>query len=127
MAPTKEELKRREDDAAHQLQQAAEVAADAERLRREEEERRNLTNRGQRIQEEILQIKMGDQNVLTTPQQNILVAKALCDMIKPMLAEDHTATPIVTRIKQWWRQQLFSTTKKATKSFRSVGLPPVDS
>ena len=42
---------------------------------------------------------MGDQDVFTTPQQNILVAKALCDTIEPMLAEDHTATPIITRIK----------------------------
>src|SRR5438105_2224479 len=42
---------------------------------------------------------MGDQNVFTTPQQNILITKALCDMIEPMLAEDHAATSIVTRIK----------------------------
>ena len=44
-------------------------------------------------------MKMGDQNVFTTPQQNILIANALCDTIEPMLAEDHTATPIVNRIK----------------------------
>src|SRR5438128_11168550 len=42
---------------------------------------------------------MDNQNVFTTPQQNILVTKALCDTIEPMLAEDHAATPIVTRIK----------------------------
>ena len=44
-------------------------------------------------------MKMGDQNIFTTPQQNILVAKALCDTIEPMLAKDHAATLIVTRIK----------------------------
>src|SRR5438045_3780658 len=42
---------------------------------------------------------MGDQNIFTTPQQNILAAKVLCDTIEPMLAEDHAATPIITRIK----------------------------
>src|SRR5438128_7865442 len=42
---------------------------------------------------------MGDQNVFITPQQNILVAKALFDTIKPMMAEDHAAAPILTRIK----------------------------
>src|SRR5438128_9407366 len=42
---------------------------------------------------------MGDQNIFTTLQQNILVVKALCDTIEPMLAEDHAATPIVTWIK----------------------------
>src|SRR5438105_2675490 len=42
---------------------------------------------------------MGNQNIFTTPQQNILVAKVLCDTIEPMLAEDHAATTIVTRIK----------------------------
>ena len=33
------------------------------------------------------------------PQQNILVAKALFDTIEPMMAKDHAATPILTRIK----------------------------
>ena len=75
------------------------AAADAERLRREEEDRRNLSKRGRRVREEILQTKMCDQNVFTTPQQNILVAKTLCDTIEPMLAKDHATTPIVTRIK----------------------------
>src|SRR6266540_3066856 len=42
---------------------------------------------------------MGDQNVFITPQQNILVAKALFDTVEPMMAEDHVATPILTRIK----------------------------
>ena len=75
------------------------MTANAERLRREEKECRNLANRGRHVQEEILQMKMGNQNVFITPQQNILVTKALCDTIEPMLAEDHAATPIVTRIK----------------------------
>src|SRR6266540_4356934 len=42
---------------------------------------------------------MGDQNVFIMPQQNILIAKALFDTIEPMMAEDHAATPILTRIK----------------------------
>src|SRR5437762_7429549 len=42
---------------------------------------------------------MGDQNVFITPQQNILIAKALFDTVEPMMAEDHAATPILTRIK----------------------------
>jgi len=99
VAPTEEELKRREVEAARQLQQVVESAVDAERLRRKEEDHQNLPNRCGRVQKEILQMKMGDQNVFTTPQQNILVAKALFDTIEPMLAEDHAATPIVTRIK----------------------------
>src|SRR5438105_4647119 len=72
------------------------AAANAERLCRD---RRNLPKRDRRVHEEILQTKMGDQNVFTTLQQNILVAKALCYTIEPMLAEDHAAAPIVTRIK----------------------------
>ena len=43
---------------------------------------------------DILQMKMGDQDVFTTPQQNILVAKALIDTIEPLLGDDHAATPI---------------------------------
>ena len=42
---------------------------------------------------------MGDQNIFITPQQNILAAKALFDTIEPMMAEDHAATSILTRIK----------------------------
>ena len=42
---------------------------------------------------------MGDQNIFITPQQNILIAKALFDTVEPMMAEDHAATPILTRIK----------------------------
>src|SRR5438045_2274665 len=33
------------------------------------------------------------------PQQNILVVKVLFDTIEPMMAEDHAAMPILTRIK----------------------------
>src|SRR6266542_2251881 len=42
---------------------------------------------------------MGDQNIFITPQRNILVAKALFNTIEPMMAEDHAATSILTRIK----------------------------
>src|SRR5438105_19173 len=42
---------------------------------------------------------MGDQNVFITPQQNIIAAKALFDSLEPMMAEDHAATPVLTRIK----------------------------
>ena len=42
---------------------------------------------------------MGDQNIFIKPQQNILVAKALFDTVEPMMAEDHAAMPILTRIK----------------------------
>src|SRR5438105_498373 len=82
VAPTEAELKQQEDEVAHQ--QAVEAAANAERLRRVEKERRNLANRGRHVQEEILQTKMGDQNVFTTPQQNILITKVLYGTIEPM-------------------------------------------
>ena len=82
---TEEVLKRQEDEEAHRLQQAAMAVVDAERLRREEDDHRNLLQRGRRVHEEILQTKMGDQNIFATSQQNILVAKALCDTIEPML------------------------------------------
>src|SRR5207237_10284773 len=42
---------------------------------------------------------MGDQNVFITPQQNIIAAKALFDSVEPMMADDHAATPVLTRIK----------------------------
>ena len=42
---------------------------------------------------------MGDQNVFITPQQNIIVTKALFDSVEPMIAEDHAATSVLTRIK----------------------------
>src|SRR5947207_7392505 len=42
---------------------------------------------------------MGDQNIFITPQQNIIAAKALFNNVEPMMAEDHAATPVLTRIK----------------------------
>ena len=42
---------------------------------------------------------MGDQNVFITPQQNILITKALFNTVEHMMAEDHAVTPILTRIK----------------------------
>ena len=42
---------------------------------------------------------MGDQNVFITPQQNIIAAKVLFDSLEPMMADDHAATPILTKIK----------------------------
>src|SRR5438132_1259137 len=97
-APTESDLKAQQDDAIRQ--QATEIAAaEAERLRQEEANHRNLVARGRRVHEEILQTKMGNQNVFITPQQNILVAKALFDTVEPMMVEDHSAMPILTRIK----------------------------
>ena len=97
-APTESDLKAQQDDEIRQ--QAAEIAAaEAERLRQEEANHWNLVSRGPRVHEEILQTKMGDQNIFITPQQNILIAKALFDTVKPMMAEDHAATRILTRIK----------------------------
>src|SRR5204862_106952 len=51
------------------------------------------------VHEEILQTKMGDQDAFITPQQNIITAKALFDSVEPMMADDHAATPVLTRIK----------------------------
>src|SRR6266511_4651058 len=42
---------------------------------------------------------MGDQNVFITPQKNIIAAKALFNSVEPMMAEDHAATLVLTRIK----------------------------
>ncbi len=42
---------------------------------------------------------MGDQNIFITPQQNIIAAKVLFDSLEPMMADDHAATPVLTRIK----------------------------
>src|SRR5438034_5471305 len=42
---------------------------------------------------------MGDQNIFIMPQQNIIAAKALFNSVEPMMAEDHAATPVLTRIK----------------------------
>ena len=97
-APTESDLKAQQDDAIR-LRAVEIAAAEAERLRQEEANHRNLVARGRRVHEEILQTKMGDQNVFITPQQNILVAKVLFDIIEPMMAEDHAATSILTRIK----------------------------
>src|SRR6266542_5444304 len=97
-SPTEADLKAQQDDVIR-LQATEIAAAEAERLHQEEGNHRNLVARGRRIHEEILQTKMGDQNIFITPQQNILVAKALFDTIEPMMAEDHAATSILTRIK----------------------------
>ena len=75
------------------------MVAQAARLRCEEEDRRALVAKGRHVHEEILQTKMGNQNVFITPQQNIITAKALFDSVEPMMAEDHAATPVLTRIK----------------------------
>src|SRR5438128_11304365 len=42
---------------------------------------------------------MGNQNVFITPQQNIIAAKVLFHSLEPMMADDHAATPILTKIK----------------------------
>src|SRR5207244_9665082 len=92
-APAEADLKAQQGDAVHQQ------AAEAERLHREEEDRRALAAKGRHVHEEILQTKMGDQNIFIMPQQNIIAAKALFDSVEPMMAEDHAATPVLTRIK----------------------------
>src|SRR5438132_172951 len=92
-APAEVDPEAKQGDAVHQQ------AAEAERLHREEEDRRALAVKGQLVHEEILQTKMGDQNVFIMPQQNIIAAKALFDSVEPMMAEDHAATPVLTRIK----------------------------
>src|SRR5207244_57047 len=88
-APAEADLEAQQDNAIHQ--QVTEITA--------EEDHRALAAKGQHVHEEILQTKIGDQNIFITPQQNILIAKALFDTIEPMMAEDHAATPILTRIK----------------------------
>ena len=67
--------------------------------REDEEDRRALAAKGRHIHEEILQTKMGDQNVIITPQQNIIAGKVLFDSLEPMMADDHAATPVLGRIK----------------------------
>src|SRR5438128_6611925 len=42
---------------------------------------------------------MGDQYIFITPQQNIIATKVLFDHVEPMMAEDHAAMPVLTRIK----------------------------
>src|SRR5438128_2258178 len=44
-------------------------------------------------------MKMGDQDVFTTPEQNNLAAKALMDSIEPLLGENNAASPIAARVK----------------------------
>src|SRR6266540_3307587 len=87
------------DPEAQQGDAVQQQEAEAERLPHEEEDRRALAAKGQHVHEEILQTKMGDQNVFITSQQNIIAAKTLFDSVEPMMAEDHAATPVVTRIK----------------------------
>src|SRR5438876_7603755 len=67
--------------------------------RENEEDCRALVTKGRKVHEEILQTKMGDQNVFITPQQNIIAAKVLLNSTQPIMADDHAATPILTRIK----------------------------
>src|SRR6266540_1244434 len=66
-APTESELKAQQDDAIR-LQMAEIAAAEAKRLRQEEGNHRNLAATGRHVHEEILQTKMGDQNVFVMPQ-----------------------------------------------------------
>ena len=63
-APTESDLKHQHDDEALQCRKAGE----AEQLRQEEDARRDLQDRSRHIQRDILQTKMGDQDVFTTPQ-----------------------------------------------------------
>src|SRR6266540_836563 len=89
-------------DAGHEAPQGGAgqlPAAEDGPPRENEEDRRALVTKGRQVHEEILQTKMGDQNVFTTPQQNIIAAKVLFDSLEPMMAEDHAATPVLTRIK----------------------------
>src|SRR6266511_305575 len=77
-APTEADPEAQQGDAVHQQ------AAEAECLHHEEEDRRALAVKGRHVHEEILQTKIGDQNVFITPQQNILIAQAFFDTIEPM-------------------------------------------
>src|SRR5207244_8248203 len=67
--------------------------------RENEEDCRALVTKGQQVHEEILQTKMGDQNVFITPQQNIIAAKVLFDSLEPMMPDDHAHAPILTKLK----------------------------
>lgn len=60
-----DDLKHCKDDNA--TRRAAEVATDKERLCQEEEGHQKLATRGRCVQKKILQTKMGDHNVFTTP------------------------------------------------------------
>ena len=71
---TESQLKAQEDEAQRRADeehaarlQEQEIAAQAARLRREEEDRRALAAEGQCVHEEILQTKMGDQNIFIMP------------------------------------------------------------
>src|SRR5438132_10336775 len=88
-------------DAEHEAPQGGTGRPPAEDgpPREDEDDRRALVTKGRQVHEEILQTKMGDQNVFITPQQNIIAAKVLFDSLEPMLADDHAATPILTKIK----------------------------
>lgn len=61
---SKSEHKHQEDEAAHRVADAAE---EEECLHKEDDAHSNLVLRGRCVQEEILQMKMGDINVFTTP------------------------------------------------------------
>src|SRR5438105_1786841 len=88
-------------DAEHEAPQGGTGQPPAEDgpPREDEEDCRALVTKGWQVHEEILQTKMGDQNVFITPQQNIIAAKVLFDSLEPMMADDHAATPILTKIK----------------------------
>src|SRR5438105_10751135 len=89
-------------DAEHEAPQGGvgqPPAAEDGPPRENEEDCRALVTKGRQVHEEILQTKMGDQNVFITPQQNIIAAKVLFDSLEPMMADDHAATPILTKIK----------------------------
>src|SRR5438128_11618276 len=85
----KEDKAQRRADEEHAARlQEQEIAAQAARLRREEEDRRALVAKGRHVHQEILQTKMGDQNIFITPQQNIIATKVLFDSLEPMMADD---------------------------------------
>src|SRR5437868_9354747 len=89
-------------DAGHEAPQGGAgqlPAAEDGPPRENEEDCRALVTKGRQVHEEILQTKMGDQNVFITPQQNIIAAKVLFDSLEPMMAGDHATTPILTKIK----------------------------
>ena len=62
------EAQRRVDEEHTARLQEQEIVAQVARLHREEEDHRALAAKGRRVHEEILQTKMGDQNVFIMPQ-----------------------------------------------------------
>src|SRR5437868_11390077 len=89
-------------DAGHEAPQGGAgqlPAAEDGPPRENEEDYRALVTKGRQVHEEILQTKMGDQNVFITHQQIIIAAKVLFDSLEPMMVDDHAATPVLTRIK----------------------------